>query len=98
MKKILSSYIFFSLSQINGQDINHFSFNKLYDFDVFTVYDINERDDYTMWFGTNKGLISFDGVNFTTYTNENFDIDYSNIKFDEQGRVWCITLAVNFFT
>ena len=97
MKKILFFIFFFSLSQINGQDINHFSFNKLYDFDVFTVYDINERDDYTMWFGTNKGLISFDGVNFTTYTNENFDIDYSNIKFDEQGRVWCTNFGGQLF-
>ena len=97
MKKILSFLFFFSLLQINGQDINHFSFNKLYDFGVFTVYDINERDDYTMWFGTNKGLISFDGVNFTTYTNENFDIDYSNIKFDDQGRVWCINFGGQLF-
>lgn len=84
-------------SSASGQDINHFSFNDLYDFNVTTVFDINERDDHTMWFGTSEGLVSFDGVEFKTFVNEDYAIAYTNIKFDEAGRVWCSNFGGQLF-
>ncbi len=80
-----------------GQDINHFSFNDLYDFEVNTIFDISQSQDDVMWFGTSEGLFSFDGVEFKQFVNSNFAIAYTNLKFDEKGRVWCSNFGGQLF-
>jgi len=73
---------------LHCQELNHYNFNKLYNFNVTTIYDIAQDDDGTFWLGSNQGLIKFDGRNFQTYTPKNFDKDASNIKFTADGKVW----------
>ncbi len=96
--KTLVYILFFGYSSFFlAQEINHYSFNNLYNFNVSTIYDINQSPDQKMWFATNEGLISFDGVNFKTFTNDNYDIEYANIKFDKYGRVWCSNFGGQLF-
>jgi len=71
-----------------GQELNYYSFNELYNFDVNTIYDIKQDKSGDFWFGTNQGLIHFNGRDFTKYEVENYSKDASNIKFDDYGRIW----------
>ena len=96
MRKLLYILIFLSFGSF-GQEINHFSFNELYDFNVSTVFDINESSDHIMWFGTSEGLVSFDGVSFKKYVNDKYAIAYTNVKFDKRGRVWCSNFGGQLF-
>lgn len=89
--------LLFVFSSSYGQEINHFSFNDLYDFNVSTIFDIDQCDDQVMWFGTSEGLVSFDGVKFRKFINEDYAISYTNIKFDEKGRVWCSNFGGQLF-
>jgi ligand-binding sensor domain-containing protein/two-component sensor histidine kinase len=88
--------IFVSFGSL-GQDINHFSFNDLYDFEVNAIFDISQGNDDKMWFGTSDGLFSFDGVKFRKYKNDNYAIAYTNLKFDSKGRVWCSNFGGQLF-
>lgn len=97
MQRILGVVTFMLLTWAYAQDINHFSFNELYDFDVATVFDINESSDHIMWFGTSEGLVSFDGVTFKKYVNNQYAISYTNVKFDHLGRVWCSNFGGQLF-
>ena len=97
MKTFIHFLIFGYSSFFFAQEINHYSFNNLYNFNVSTIYDIDQSPDQKMWFATNEGLISFDGVNFKTFTNDNYDIEYANIKFDQYGRVWCSNFGGQLF-
>lgn len=70
------------------QDYNSYSFNALYDFGINTVYDVFQDDNANMWFGTNEGLVKFNGVKCTYYSDERFPISYTNLKQDDKGRIW----------
>lgn len=97
----ISVYIiafFFSVSSLFGTGlVNHFSLKEVYDFNAETVFDIKQDATGTMWFGTNEGLISFDGLVFKTYLAENHAISYHNIKFDDEGGVWCSNFGGQLF-
>lgn len=75
-------------SNAGAQEYNYYSFNELYNFDASTVYDIYQDPEANMWLGTNEGLVKFNGVDFTYYVLKGYDKSASNIKRDEQGRIW----------
>lgn len=77
--------------------MNSFNLNEVYNFNINTIYDIKQDAEGIMWFGTNEGLVSFDGVDFVTYTKENYGIAYHNIKFDSAGGVWCSNFGGQLF-
>lgn len=53
-----------------------------------------------MWFGTNEGVIRFDGSNYEHYTSKD-GLSYNSIvrmKEDMEGRIWCLNTdgSVNY--
>ena len=60
-----------------------------------TVQAIVQTQDGYLWFGTQEGLVRFDGLNFTIFDKENTPAFKSNdIRFlqqDRQGRLWIST-------
>lgn len=46
------------------------------------------------WFGTDEGLVKFDGINWTVFNTENSDIPGNNVEKiveDKTGNIWFIT-------
>lgn len=79
------------------QDYNSYSFNALYDFGINTVFDVFQDDNANMWFGTNEGLVKFNGVKCTYYSDEKYPVSYTNIKQDEKGRIWFTNFGGQLF-
>ncbi|WP_321368931.1 histidine kinase [uncultured Draconibacterium sp.] len=54
-----------------------------------------------MWFGTNAGIVRFDGTNYEHFTSKD-GLSYNSIvrmKEDIEGRIWCLNIdgSVNYF-
>lgn len=73
---------------VESQNYNSYSFNDLYDFDVATIYDLFQDSKRQFWFGTDEGLVKFNGIDFTFYIDENYSKSCTNIKEDADGRIW----------
>ncbi len=59
-----------------------------------TIYGmLQDRDGY-MWFGTDAGLVRYDGRSFRTWTTSDglTDNEVLSMFEDPLGRIWCITL------
>lgn len=80
-------------SQVLGQVPNSHNFSAQYDFYPKAVYNIFEDDFGNIWFGTETGLYKFNGGTFKLYKNSDFSFEYTNIKQDKLGQIWC----QNFF-
>lgn len=95
----LAFYISVLLSSVmlQARDVNTFSANDVLGFPMNTIFEIIEGDDDVIWFGTNEGLVSFDGVAFNTYINSNYDIAYTRLIKDPDGRIWCVNFSGQLF-
>ncbi len=55
---------------------------------------ITEDDDENIWFGTNDGLIRYDGTSFVEILNSNLPKGWSNsindVAIDDNGSIWCV--------
>ncbi len=93
------SLFFFALFSFNlsAFQLNTFFFNDAFSFPYTTVFDIVKSDDDVVWFGTNEGLVSFDGVRFCSYSHVDYDIAYTHLKFDKYGRIWCVNFSGQLF-
>ncbi len=81
----------------SAQEYSYYSFNKLYDFDVSVIYDIHQDSANDFWFGTNQGLVHFNGRDFHKYAPGNYSKDVTNVKFDKDGNVWCSNFSGQLF-
>lgn len=77
--------------------MSSYSFNELYNFNIKSVYDIDQDKSGNFWFGTDRGLVQFDGKNFKTYFYPKFDKEYTNIKFGADGSVYFINFGGQLF-
>ena len=57
------------------------------------IYRVLEDRNGMMWFGTDKGLVRFDGYNFKTFnpSEVNGSSEIWNLVEDKRGRIWCST-------
>ncbi|MEP1032314.1 histidine kinase [Ekhidna sp.] len=58
------------------------------------VYCVEQDDDGFIWFGTDSGLVRYDGYEFTTYTLDDGIPDTEILHFfkDSKSRIWFFTL------
>ena len=61
------------------------------------VYQIFEDKKGYLWMGTNEGLYSFDGKNYTSFLSETFTNSVSGIQQDKEGRIWCSNFSGQVF-
>jgi hypothetical protein len=69
----------------------------LYDFNVKTIYDIEQDENGSFWFGTDRGIVRFDGKNLKTFHHHKFDKEYTRIKFDEMGTPYFVNFGGQLF-
>lgn len=63
-----------------------------------TIYGSLQASNGVLFFGTDDGLVSFDGVQFRTYRNsESKNYNISNLLEDEKGRIWGHNFANQLF-
>lgn len=82
---------------LHARDVNTFSANDVLGFPMNTVFEILEGDNDVVWFGTNEGLVSYDGVTFQTFINPDYDIAYTRLIKDPEGRIWCVNFSGQLF-
>lgn len=74
-----------------------YSLNEYYGFPSNTVYQIFQDSRGHMWFGTEDGLIEFNGKHFKTYINTNYESEYDSIQEDKFGTIWCKNFSNQIF-
>ncbi len=90
-------FLFLCFSSIKAQSPSSYSLSSIYDFNVTTIYDIHQAVNNHVWIGTDQGLFEFDGVLFKKYSSTNFQTEYSEIKEDIEGRIWCQNFTGQIF-
>ncbi len=90
-------FLLVCFSSIKSQSPNSYNLSSIYDFNVTTIYDIHQAANNHVWIGTDQGLFEFDGVFFKKYSSTNFQTEYSEIKEDIEGRIWCQNFTGQIF-
>ena len=95
--KFLTAFIPFLFFAVNAQIPHHFNISELYNFNVNTIYTIHQAENNYVWIGSDQGLYRYSGTNFKAYTNPNYQTEYSYIKEDKEGRIWCANFSGQIF-
>ena len=86
--------LFFS---VNAQNPHHFNISELYNFNVNTIYTIHQAENNYVWIGSDQGLYRYSGTDFRAYSNPNYQTEYSYVKEDSEGRIWCANFSGQIF-
>lgn len=62
-----------------------------------TVYNLFEDSSGKIWIGTDEGLYCWTGTELKHFFNSEFSYEYSEIKEDKQGRIWCLNFSAQLF-
>jgi len=95
-KIIILTFILFGLNSY-GQIPIAYSFSELQNFPTNTIYNIHEDQNKNIWFGTDEGLYKWNGTELVNFQNKDFSTEYSNIKEDSTGRIWCTNFTGQIF-
>lgn len=96
--KALALSFFWCTFLVKAQSPNYYNLNKVYDnFDIITTYDIIQAKDKHIWIGCDKGLYRYTGTEFRKYVNSDYQSEYSYIKEDKEGRIWCANFSGQLF-
>ena len=85
---------FFIVAVCFGQQTNNINYTIDDGLPSNVIYGVIQDDEGFMWFGSDSGLIKYDGYEFTTYTPKDGLPDIEILKFfkDTTGRIWFYTL------
>ena len=83
--------------RVNAQSPNHFNIGELYNFNVNTIYTIHQAENNYVWIGSDQELYRYSGTDFKAYTSPNYQTEYSYIKEDKEGRIWCANFSGQIF-
>lgn len=97
MKGILLGLTFFLSFFTQAQEWNHYSFNELYDFDANTIYSICQDSSGIFYLGSSEGLFRFNGSQFTKFIDPKHSTEASNVKVDDQQRIWWANFSGQLF-
>ena len=74
-----------------------YNLSDLYNFNVKTIYYLHQAQNRKVWISTDQGLFAFDGTDFYKYSNNAYQSEYSAIREDQEGRIWCVNFAGQVF-
>ena len=100
MKKTVFLFLFLlaiPTFHLFGQLPASYSFNDEERFEADGTYDLFEDDSANIWMSTQDGLYRYDGSSFKHFVNNQYAQDYSRIKQDKEGRIWCQNFAGQVF-
>jgi ligand-binding sensor domain-containing protein len=81
-------YMDIALFLIENDNIDHFEEDKV----TYVVYSISEDNKGNIWFTTGYYLVKYDGINFTSYYDENLILLWNNnIIADHNNDIWVAT-------
>ena len=89
MRLILFILLLFTRLNFLAQVPHAYSFSEQVDFSAKSTYFLLEDSKRNMWFGTDAGLVKWDGNQLKTYIDNNYSSSYSYIQEDKEGRIWC---------
>ena len=91
-------FIFIAYFQVSAQDTYIRKISFLEGLPTQVIYDLHVGDNGLLYLGTNKGLISYNGVDFTEYPiDNNIALSLSYIKTDKNGLLWCMNFSNQLF-
>ncbi|MCA0153578.1 sensor histidine kinase [Winogradskyella vincentii] len=93
MKRLYLLFIFHCLA-IFGQDPYSIKFGIEEGLPTSNVYSVFEDNDGFLWFGTDVGVLRFDGYTFEHFSTDDglSDNEVFNVYQDSQNRIWFLTL------
>ena len=99
MKRILFLILFiFIVHSASGQVPFYRKISFLEGLPTQVIYDSYVAKNGMLYLGTDKGLISFDGVKFKEYSfSENLGVAVNSIQEDNKGVIWCKNFANQVF-
>ena len=95
---LIAFYLFGIVANTKSQDYSAYSFNHEFDFNESVVYNMLQDDSGIFWFGTSTGLYSFNGNDFRNYAVKGYNQEYTNLKIDSLGNLWCTNFGGQIFS
>ncbi len=94
LKLFFALGLLFLLESIGAQ-VSYYNFNSNSGLPSNEMYCVFQDHHGYIWFGTDHGVVKYDGHSFKTYTSEEGLTDNTvfKIKEDDAGRLWFLTLA-----
>ena len=77
-----------------AQGVSYQQFTEADGLPSMTVYEIVQDNDGMLWMGTENGVVSYDGVEFTTYTHPDLkDNDIISLVLSKDGNIMFFNLS-----
>ena len=89
-KRVIFIFCFFTFFSVTAQEpfLRKISFLEGLPSDV--IYDMYVSKNGLLYLGTDKGLVSYDGIHFTLFPfDENLSNSVNSIQEDEKGVIYC---------
>jgi len=88
-------FVFFlATTKSNAQEVYYEQFTMQDGLPSMTVYEIVQDSNNILWFGTDNGLVSYDGVEFKTHTHPDLiDNEILELYIDKDGNVGFLNLS-----
>lgn len=95
-------WIFLSIHYVGAQLQNNTAFirqiSSAEGLSSQSIYDLFVNKEGLLFLGTNKGLISYNGTFFKTYSfQDNLALSINSIKEDQKGKLWCKNFSDQLF-
>lgn len=89
---------FFLFTSLKAQEPYYRKISFMEGLPTQVIYDLYVSKSGLIYLGTERGLVSFDGVRFLTYEfDDNLGFAVNSIQEDEQGVIWCKNFANQIF-
>lgn len=89
---------FFFLNTLEAQEPYYRKISFMEGLPTQVIYDLYVSKSGLIYLGTERGLVSFDGVRFLTYDfDDNLGFAVNSIQEDESGMIWCKNFANQIF-
>lgn len=96
-KLMLLLFTLLYMAYSTAQSPAAYKLSELYDFNAKTIYGLHQAQNKHVWIATDQGLFEFDGTVFHKYINSAYQSEYSWIKEDKEGRIWCRNFSGQIF-
>jgi len=95
LKIIILSFLMFAINASISSQVAYHNFNSNDGLPSNEVYCVHQDHQGFLWFGTDHGVVKYNGYNFKTFTTADGLTDNTvlSMKEDDSGNVWFLTLT-----